>query len=209
MQHHFHEQAIGKSKRDRTRAALLDSAIAVMAERGFDATTVRDIVRYAGLSQGTFYNHFADRESALTSAAGAILDRIDLRIAKRVRRMPTGCARLIVAADTIITAAVENPEHGAVLARAMARFPEIAARVRPKLRADIRAGQRAGTIHVAPSRLLDEQISAILRLAIKLRLAEHGRRTINRDTCEAVMRLLGQSPETSRKTVAAALQASP
>ena len=45
-----------------TRQALLDAALAVFAERGFAGATTREIAQRAGLSEGTMYRHFADKQ---------------------------------------------------------------------------------------------------------------------------------------------------
>lgn len=47
-----------------TKRALLDAAEAVFAENGFDAASVAEITRRAGVAQGTFYVHFADKHAA-------------------------------------------------------------------------------------------------------------------------------------------------
>ena len=47
-----------------TRRALLDAAEAVFAEHGFEASSVAEITRRAGVAQGTFYVHFADKHAA-------------------------------------------------------------------------------------------------------------------------------------------------
>ena len=47
-----------------TRRALLDAAEAVIAEHGFEAASVSEITRRAGVAQGTFYVHFSDKHAA-------------------------------------------------------------------------------------------------------------------------------------------------
>jgi AcrR family transcriptional regulator len=58
-----------EGKRERTkasnRAAILDAARDVFAELGYDAATVRDVIRRTDLASGTFYNYFPDKESVL------------------------------------------------------------------------------------------------------------------------------------------------
>jgi len=44
------------------RQAILDAAKIVFAELGFEATTVRDIIRRTELASGTFYNYFRSKE---------------------------------------------------------------------------------------------------------------------------------------------------
>lgn len=49
------------SKADATRRDLLDAALAVIAERGYAAATVDQIVEAAGVSKGVAYYHFASK----------------------------------------------------------------------------------------------------------------------------------------------------
>ncbi len=46
-----------------TRARILGAAIELLRERGFTATTMRDIARRAGMSLGAAYYHFASKEA--------------------------------------------------------------------------------------------------------------------------------------------------
>jgi AcrR family transcriptional regulator len=47
-----------------TRRALLDAAESVFAEFGYEGASVSEITRRAGVAQGTFYVHFADKHAA-------------------------------------------------------------------------------------------------------------------------------------------------
>src|SRR5438552_14100336 len=51
----------------RTRALLQDALMALMVERGYEATTVQDIIDRANVGRATFYAHFADKETLLVS----------------------------------------------------------------------------------------------------------------------------------------------
>lgn len=56
----------GEGKRARSKAAnrkaILEAARGVFARIGYDATTVRDIIRETELAAGTFYNYFKSKE---------------------------------------------------------------------------------------------------------------------------------------------------
>lgn len=52
---------IGSTKSERTRARLRDIALRSFRERGYDATTVRQIAQEAGVSVGTTNYHFASK----------------------------------------------------------------------------------------------------------------------------------------------------
>jgi TetR/AcrR family transcriptional regulator, transcriptional repressor for nem operon len=51
------------------RTRLLDTAVRVIREQGYSATTVDDICRAAGLSKGAFFHHFKSKEDLAVAAA--------------------------------------------------------------------------------------------------------------------------------------------
>ena len=51
----------------RTRTLLQDALIAMIIEKGYEATTVQDIIDRANVGRATFYAHFADKDSLLLS----------------------------------------------------------------------------------------------------------------------------------------------
>lgn len=51
----------------RTRMLLQDALIALMMEKGYEAATVQDIIDRANVGRATFYAHFADKETLLSS----------------------------------------------------------------------------------------------------------------------------------------------
>jgi AcrR family transcriptional regulator len=48
---------------------ILDSAFAVFGERGFEAATIKGIAQGAGISSGSLYTYFSDKESLFRAAA--------------------------------------------------------------------------------------------------------------------------------------------
>jgi AcrR family transcriptional regulator len=60
-----------------TRAKLLDAAVPALAEKGYHATRVDDIVRLAGVSHGTFYLYFANKEDLFRTLAERCADEAD------------------------------------------------------------------------------------------------------------------------------------
>jgi AcrR family transcriptional regulator len=60
-----------------TRAKLLDAAVPALAEKGYHATRVDDIVRQAGVSHGTFYLYFANKEALFRTLAERCADDAD------------------------------------------------------------------------------------------------------------------------------------
>ncbi|SDS84710.1 TetR family transcriptional regulator [Actinoplanes derwentensis] len=54
-----------RQRSPQTWRLIRDSAVGLMAERGFDAVSVDDIVATAGISRRTYFNYFAGKESVL------------------------------------------------------------------------------------------------------------------------------------------------
>ena len=75
----------GGGKRELTkaqnRAAILQAAREVFAELGYDAASVRDVIRRTELASGTFYNYFPDKESVFR----AVLDESAQEVRRRLR----------------------------------------------------------------------------------------------------------------------------
>ena len=49
-------------KRDRTRAALLEAARALIREKGYERTTLEDVATRAGMTTGAIYGNFKNRD---------------------------------------------------------------------------------------------------------------------------------------------------
>jgi AcrR family transcriptional regulator len=52
-----------RQKKDAKRAAMMQAALRVFADKGYHAATIRDIVEAAGVAVGTFYFYFPDKET--------------------------------------------------------------------------------------------------------------------------------------------------
>ena len=73
----------GHKKKARTRQLLLDTALEVLAEQG-EGFSVADLVGRAGVSHGTFYNYFTDREQLVEALVPHIVGRFAERLAVEV-----------------------------------------------------------------------------------------------------------------------------
>ena len=58
-----------KNQRERLFAAM----VATVADKGYEATTVADLVNLSGVSRSAFYRHFADKEECFLTAAEAMI----------------------------------------------------------------------------------------------------------------------------------------
>ena len=62
---------VGKREQTKVqnRQAILDAAREVFGELGYEAATVRDIIRRTGLAAGTFYNYYRSKEEVFAAFA--------------------------------------------------------------------------------------------------------------------------------------------
>ncbi|WP_273204047.1 TetR/AcrR family transcriptional regulator [Marinobacter subterrani] len=73
------EQATGKraQNRLRNRTAILEAARECFRERGYDNSTIRDIVRRTNLAAGTFYNYFSSKQEIFAALLADFLSRLN------------------------------------------------------------------------------------------------------------------------------------
>lgn len=55
------------------RSNILDAAAALFRERGFEAVTVAEVMKAAGLTHGGFYGHFRSKDDLIAQAMGHVL----------------------------------------------------------------------------------------------------------------------------------------
>jgi AcrR family transcriptional regulator len=70
--HGLPREFVAQNQRERIITALVDT----VAERGYNATTVANITKAAGVSRRTFYEHFADKEACFLAAYEMVADHI-------------------------------------------------------------------------------------------------------------------------------------
>lgn len=54
--------------KQKSREKLLNSAFELFAHKGFDSVTIDDITQCAGLTRGSFYNHFSSKQALYSEA---------------------------------------------------------------------------------------------------------------------------------------------
>jgi AcrR family transcriptional regulator len=91
---------VRERRRQETRARIVDAAAELFAERGFDAVSVMEIARHAGVVEKTVFNHFPVKEGLVFEAdppiRTALLDA--------VRRRPAGESASAAAGHFVVSA---------------------------------------------------------------------------------------------------------
>lgn len=115
--------------------------VATVAEKGYEATAVADLVELSGVSRSAFYKHFEDKEACFLAAIEATVEPTFANLAGD-ESAPAGVERMRSAFEWLVRAIVEQPaaakmcvvevyaagERGAVLVdRMMDRSTEVLA----------------------------------------------------------------------------------
>ena len=95
--------------------AIIQSAIQVFTEKGVDKTTISDIVKSAGIAQGTFYLYFPSKLSLMPSIAEVMVQITLEAVIERVKDAETFSDRLARCVDAIFSVTSEHREIQAMI----------------------------------------------------------------------------------------------
>jgi AcrR family transcriptional regulator len=138
-----------------TTAALREAAARLIAERGYEATTVRDVARSAGVTERTFYRYFDGKEGLVAEEYHRWLVMLQQAIASQ----PAGLPPFAAIQQALLSTARARAESGPLLLlsdlptlaglrrsapRPLQRLETaIAEAIKPRLRAAGASGNRA------------------------------------------------------------------
>jgi AcrR family transcriptional regulator len=114
------------------RGRLAQAALELYSERGFEQTTVAEIAERAGLTERTFFRHFADKREVLFAGAGELQELF----VSAVAGAPDSAAPIDAAAAGVEAAATvlrEGRDHSGRRQAVIAANPELRERELIKL----------------------------------------------------------------------------
>jgi AcrR family transcriptional regulator len=142
---HQHEQAV--------RNRILDAAIKVFGELGYDSASIQDVVRESGLSVGAVYTYFKGKEDLFLTACACEAERETERLQLRLADLGILSDRLKAAVDWAVDMAIEDLTAKGAMVHAWAR-----ADTTPELRTLLQK-QRDESLTFA-RRLLNDAVAA-------------------------------------------------
>jgi len=75
---------IDDAKRNTALPTIMRVAVQLFVAKGFEATTIKDIARGAGVAEGTLYRHFPSKEALAKHLFFTNLERLTRRVAAQV-----------------------------------------------------------------------------------------------------------------------------
>jgi AcrR family transcriptional regulator len=188
-------------RKARTRQALIDAAVRLIAEGRGDRASIQEITEAADVGFGSFYNHFESKEQLFQAAAEEVLERWG----QMIDRASTGITdpAELFAVGTRISGRLgwTHPDIAGFLAGAGLNALDIPTGLAPRALRDIQAGQASGRFTVPDAEIaLSAVAGGLLGL---LRMCQRHPERVNETTvdelAEAELRLLGvPAPEAAR-----------
>ncbi len=133
-----------------TRSALLQAALELFAEKGFEETHASQIAERAGVAVGTIYMHFGSKEGLLRASLENIADAIYARVKEVYEQNPEAAPETLARRhiEQMVRYVEENRKLAPfVLGYALSRHPvgaQIIDRMVKQVEEHIRLGQAAG-----------------------------------------------------------------
>jgi AcrR family transcriptional regulator len=158
---------IGREKRARTRAQLLEAARSLYAQHPIESVTIDNLVSEAGLAKGTFYVHFVSLEELQGALADEMARQLDDLLQPARLALNDPIERIAGGSAAFIRAALRNRPWGALVAQSTAAMPELGQTARGHLMQDLRLADQRGQLRETTPELAFEIAIAILLQAIR------------------------------------------
>ncbi|WP_214367077.1 TetR/AcrR family transcriptional regulator [Pseudonocardia sp. H11422] len=153
--------------------SLLEVAVAEFNTRGYDATSMEDLSRAAGITKSSFYHHFAGKEALLRAALERALDGLFGVLAEpgaqtgtpseRLRHIVRGQVRVLMADLPYVTLLLRVRGNTETERWALERRRAFDAEITALVRAAVDAGEvRAGVEPALAAKLLSGLVNSIV-----------------------------------------------
>jgi AcrR family transcriptional regulator len=103
---------------------LLNVARTLFAEKGFEGTSVQDVVVAAGVTKGAMYHYFSSKDDLLYEIYGRVLRMQMERLEKFVSQEGSVEERLHAAAADVVATTIENLDSTTIFFRSLHQLSE-------------------------------------------------------------------------------------
>jgi AcrR family transcriptional regulator len=198
----FRNEASSRDKAQRTKALLMDAALAVFAKRGVEGTSVNEITAHANVANGTFYYHYKDKAEFVEVLGHAVAAVFVNRVDEFMVGLTDGAERVATATQQFIHLAAADEAWGWMIVHAVTDLGEFSASISRGIRKDVALGVEQGHFQMNPTDIAFGLLLSIVGAGLKVRLENPAKSGIENLTSEYVLRMLGLPPERARTLVA-------
>ena len=121
---------VGVPRQHNRRDALLAAAAGIIATKGYDTTSMRDIALAAGMQAGSLYYHYASKDELFVAVHGAAIAAIAEAVERALAPLDDPWDRLAAAAAAHLDALLGSRRTAKIVSP---DFPVTSARVRARL----------------------------------------------------------------------------
>ena len=190
---------IGREKRARTRAQIVEAGLVLLAERPPEALTVDTIVEAAGVAKGTFYYHFQSIEELVAAVGAKLADSFDELLAPSRLDEPDPVERMALAFTKFLEKALDDPVWARVVVRS-AQVPAGLDQIREHLKADLAEAIAQGRLTIQDVELSADIVIGIWLQVTRGSLERRATPDLTRQALDAVLRALGVPQPRNRKS---------
>ncbi|MDB9985608.1 TetR/AcrR family transcriptional regulator [Pelagibacterales bacterium] len=190
MNNFFQSKSNSLSKKDRTRAAIIDGAIDVLSKKGYQNSSIKEMAEKAGIANGTFYNHYKDRKSIFDEVGKLIAIELTKTIEENESNTKDPAQKIINSTKRFIERSVQVPDWGIIFLEAYDYMPIIRNEVSKYLVQDIKRGIKIKIFKISYDEFVVEQIIVLILHAIRKQLKNGYDNKIINKTTDAIMQLL-------------------
>jgi AcrR family transcriptional regulator len=189
---------IGREKRARTRAQIVEAGLVLLAERPPEALTVDAIVEAAGVAKGTFYYHFQSIEELVAAVGASLADSFDELLAPSRLGEPDPIVRMSLAFTKFLEKAINDRLWGRLVVRS-SQVPAALGRIREHLEADLADAIAQGRLAIQDVELSADIVIGIWLQVTRGSLERPAAPDLTRQALDAVLRALGLTQPRNRK----------
>ena len=185
---------IGREKRARTRAQIVEAGAALLADRPPEALTVDAIVEAAGIAKGTFYYHFKNIEELAGAVGEQLGESLDELLAPARLSLPDPIARISFAFSRFLAKSIEDPHWARLVLQSTQATTEPARGVREHLKADLTEAKAQGRLRIDDIELAADIVVGIYLQVTRGILHRGAAPDLVDQALAAVLRAVGASP---------------
>ena len=191
-------------RKARTRQALIDAAVRLIAEGRGDRASIQEITEAADIGFGSFYNHFDSKEQLFRTASEEVLERWGQMIDRACAGITDPAELFAVSLRISGRLGWTHPDLARFLLGAGLDVLDTQRGLAPRALRDIKIGQAAGRFTVPNADIALSAVAGGLLglLRVRHRHPDHIDETSVDHLAEATLRLLGV-PDAEAKRIAA------
>lgn len=189
-----HRVRVGAQRREKTRLRLLESALTVFHEKGQDAAVIDDFIAAAGVSRGTFYNHFKTTSELLFALATAMSDEVLQIVDPLVLVYNDPIQRFAAGTRLYMQMALRYPLWGSFITQVGTRIATRGQLIDIFLTRDLELAHKSGRLSVDSVRVGRDIMLGAIFYGIETMLTEPTRSNHSEQLVRSVLIGLGLSP---------------